>query len=209
METNKTFHDKIAQLCLEHFKALPKSGKPTSTEWTVLSCIVVEKDDEFSVVAVGTGSKCIGMSKMSNSGEILNDSHGEVICRRSFLRYLYSEMKENSSLLKFEDDIKKFTVQCGTKFHFFTTHLPCGDCAIFQKQPTEEFGKVLHENSEEEKAVAAKRIKLEEDIYRTGAKCLVINEKQDSKLPGKEYHVLGAVRTKPGEFILILKVVYF
>lgn len=34
------------------------------------------------------------------------------------------------------------------------------------------------------------------DIYRTGAKCLA-NEK-DPKLPGANYHILGAFRTKPG-----------
>ena len=36
-----------------------------------------------------------------------------------------------------------------------------------------------------------------EDIHRTGAKC-VQHEKQDPKLPGREYHVTGTLRTKPG-----------
>ena len=35
------------------------------------------------------------------------------------------------------------------------------------------------------------------DVYRTGAKCIPSGE-QDSKLPGVKYHILGAVRTKPG-----------
>lgn len=36
------------------------------------------------------------------------------------------------------------------------------------------------------------------DIHRTGAKCVPNECKQDPRLPGSDYHVLGAVRTKPG-----------
>lgn len=202
MKINKNFHNKIAQLCLEHFKALPKSGKPNSTEWTILSCIVLEQDNDFSVVALGTGSKCIGQSKMSSLGDIINDSHAEVICRRSFLRFLYTEMNENSSLLIFDKNLKKFSLNAGAKFHFFTTHIPCGDCAIFPKQSSEDFGNVLEEMVGEDVTPVKKR-KFNEDIFRTGAKCLLMDDQQDSKLPGKEYHVLGRVRTKPGESISV------
>lgn len=198
METNKTFFDKIAHVCLEHYKALPKSGKPNSMEWTVLACIVSYQDSVLSVVALGTGSKCIGQSKMSNCGDILNDSHAEVICRRSFLRFLYNEMKGSSSLLIYNENVKKFSVKSGTSFHFFTTHVPCGDGAIFPKQSSEEFGEVLQRTVDDER-IPPKRLKLEEDIFRTGAKCLATNEKHDLKLPGKDYHALGVVRTKPGE----------
>lgn len=203
METNKSFHDKITQMCLERFKALPKSGKPNSTEWTILSCIVMEQKGCFSVVALGTGTKCIGHSKMSCNGDILNDSHAEVICRRSFLRFLYSEMLEDSSpILTFDEHVKMFRVECDVKFHFFTTHVPCGDCAIFPKQSDEDFGQVIQQIfDEEEDKIPSKKIKLEEDIFRTGAKCLTTDQSQDPKLPGKQYHILGAVRTKPGEIL--------
>lgn len=209
METNIRFHDKIAQISLEHFNSLPKSGKPNSEQWTVLSCIVLEQNNCFSVVALGTGSKCIGRSKMSASGDILNDSHAEVVCRRSFLRFLYSQMLEDSSILTFDECLKKFLIKTGTKFHFFTTHVPCGDCTIFPKQCSEEFGNILPEDTiveEEEERLPLKKAKLEKDIFRTGAKCLVSEKKQDSKLPGKEYHVVGVVRTKPGEILSFINI---
>lgn len=38
----------------------------------------------------------------------------------------------------------------------------------------------------------------DDDIHRTGAKCLNVETRQDPRLPGAAYHVVGAVRTKPG-----------
>lgn len=59
--------DKIAEFCINLYDKLPKSGKPVKDEWTVLSGIVqfdiVTK--VCDVVSLGTGSKCIGASKMS------------------------------------------------------------------------------------------------------------------------------------------------
>jgi len=43
----------------------------------------------MKVVAMGTGSKCIGHSHMCCQGGVINDSHAEVIARRSFLRQVY------------------------------------------------------------------------------------------------------------------------
>lgn len=40
--------------------------------------------------------------------------------------------------------------------------------------------------------------KMRKDIHRTGAKCVPTEPKQDPRLPGSDFHVLGAVRTKPG-----------
>ncbi|XP_074034987.1 adenosine deaminase, tRNA-specific 1 [Leptinotarsa decemlineata] len=195
MENSKDFYEKIAELCLDKFKALPKSGKPNLAEWTVLSCIVMELKGDLSVVALGTGSKCIGKTKMSDTGGVLNDSHAEVICRRSFLRFMYYQMKIDSSLLHFNEDTKKFAMNCNAQFHFFTTQVPCGDAAIFPKQKTEDIGDVMEEGVPSKKR---KRNDDDDDLFRTGAKCLEDSQLRDMKLPGTGYHILGAVRTKPG-----------
>lgn len=49
------------------------------------SCYLGNTESELKVVSMGTGSKCLGESRMSEAGEVVNDSHAEVIARRAFL----------------------------------------------------------------------------------------------------------------------------
>uniref|UniRef100_A0A803YA92 Adenosine deaminase tRNA specific 1 n=1 Tax=Meleagris gallopavo TaxID=9103 RepID=A0A803YA92_MELGA len=81
--------DEIAELCYEHYRTrLPKQGKPDpSREWTLLAAVVkVESvaNGEGSagvgslqvakeVVALGTGTKCIGVNKMRKTGNAVWD----------------------------------------------------------------------------------------------------------------------------------------
>ncbi|XP_050306056.1 tRNA-specific adenosine deaminase 1 [Anthonomus grandis grandis] len=190
--------NKIADLSVTLYNSLPKTGKPKGNEWTILSSIVQEgPNGNFTVVSLGTGSKCIGQSKMCPNGTILNDSHAEVICRRGFIRYLLSEINPASKIFNLNKQTNKFILKNGIKFHFFTTHVPCGDAAIFPKDSEEDCGRILRYNNSNVEPANKKR-KIEEDIYRTGAKCLRNDFRQDPKGEGQDYHVLGAVRIKPG-----------
>nr|CAH7743724.1 unnamed protein product [Callosobruchus chinensis] len=146
---------------------------------------------------------------------------------------MYHQMKNDGSIFKFDEQSRKFTLNPNAKFHFFTTHVPCGDAAIFPKQDPEDFGdliqqkedksppnlveipdvdftaeKITEESSEvplkkmklmvEDGTMCDSGIKMAADIHRTGAKCLQQDEKQDPKMPGSAYHIVGCVRTKPG-----------
>ncbi|KAK2841714.1 hypothetical protein Q5P01_011914 [Channa striata] len=134
--------DEIAELCYERFKQLPRRGKPEAgREWTLLAAVVkirrrassgaVEKE----VVSMGTGTKCIGRTSMSPRGDVLNDSHAEVIARRGCIRYLIHELRRavsggDSAVFCVADQQGKWRLQSGVSFLFFTSHTPCGDASI-------------------------------------------------------------------------------
>ncbi|XP_072169534.1 tRNA-specific adenosine deaminase 1-like [Diadema setosum] len=138
----------LSETCMGHYDTvLPKKGKPEDRrEWTLLAAILQsnakESSSKFSVVSMATGSKCIGASKMSKAGDILNDSHAEILARRGFLRYLYHQLKlvysgnHSKSIFCEPAEDGQVCLKKGVKFHLFTSHTPCGDASIFPK--TEE-----------------------------------------------------------------------
>uniref|UniRef100_A0A1B6CWX9 tRNA-specific adenosine deaminase 1 n=1 Tax=Clastoptera arizonana TaxID=38151 RepID=A0A1B6CWX9_9HEMI len=86
--------DQVAQLCFDHYGNLGKRGKPLpGVEWTLLAAVVQSINESFTVVSMATGTKCIGRNIMSPKGDLINDSHAEVLARRCFLRYLYDKIK--------------------------------------------------------------------------------------------------------------------
>ncbi|GIY56339.1 tRNA-specific adenosine deaminase 1 [Caerostris extrusa] len=135
--------------------------------------------------------KCLGYSQLSDKGDIIFDSHAEILARRGLIKFLMYQMhevlhKNDSEVLCYNEKEKKFNLKCGISFHLFVSHIPCGDAAIFLK------------NSKLHRLHAWKsKFNASIDIYRTGAKC-VQGELQDPKGPGQNFHVIGVLRTKPG-----------
>ncbi|XP_035520673.1 tRNA-specific adenosine deaminase 1 [Morone saxatilis] len=144
--------DEIARLCYDRFNKLPRRGKPEpGREWTLLAAVVksircADSDTvEKEVVSLGTGTKCIGSTAMSPNGDMLNDSHAEVIAKRGCVRYLIQELHTavsggDSSVFCPADQRGKWKLRPGVSFLFFTSHTPCGDASIIpmtdsQSQP--------------------------------------------------------------------------
>ncbi|XP_076113222.1 tRNA-specific adenosine deaminase 1-like [Mytilus galloprovincialis] len=135
------FADRISNLCFQRYKQLPKKGKAQpGKEWTVLAGIVITTKSDYSdpeVIAVGNGTKCLGKSQLSHSGDIINDSHGEVLARRGFILYLYQQLMmvykgERSHVFTMPDpDTLRCHLKKNVQFHFFCSHTPCGDASIF------------------------------------------------------------------------------
>ncbi|XP_050397823.1 tRNA-specific adenosine deaminase 1 isoform X2 [Patella vulgata] len=140
----REFANEIAELSYKHYDALPKKGKPQlGKEWTLLSAVIMtcttgEGLLTPKVIAMGTGSKCLGESKLSKSGDVVNDSHAEILARRSFICYLYEQLNlvykgDESLVFQPPDETNRCCLRNNVNFHLFTSHTPCGDASIFLK----------------------------------------------------------------------------
>lgn len=190
--------NKISELCLNFYEKLPNAKRVLkSTEWTILSAIVMqnENDNKFEVVSMGTGTKCIGSSMLTAKGNILNDFHAEVIARRAFVRFLIHQIDavkqcNEQSIFHLDAVNKRFILTNNVKFHMFTTSTPCGDASIFATSDN-------HQCEEPD----AKRIKLCSSTNNnnlpvgfTGAK-LLFDEDVEDLMEQTE----GKIRIKPGK----------
>uniref|UniRef100_A0A3B4ZDF8 tRNA-specific adenosine deaminase 1 n=1 Tax=Stegastes partitus TaxID=144197 RepID=A0A3B4ZDF8_9TELE len=220
--------DEVSRLCYERFQQLPRRGKPEpGREWTLLAAVLqvtrTENSVEKEVVSMGTGTKCIGRTAVSPNGDVLNDSHAEVVARRGCIRRPVCAMMCGASRT-----ILSCPVSPGGDASIIPmTHGPPPPC------PPVTPGQVLHDGGGDLKRKAeepsgAQNPKLPRlegtepqqedrgdteppdpttassgpdppvpDIHRTGAKC-VPGGPADPQRPGVGYHSTGVLRLKPG-----------
>ncbi|XP_020021808.2 double-stranded RNA-specific adenosine deaminase isoform X2 [Castor canadensis] len=139
--TGSTFHDQIAMLSHRCFNALTNSFQPSLLGRKILAAIIMKKDSEDMgvVVSLGTGNRCVKGDSLSLKGETVNDCHAEIISRRGFIRFLYSElMKYNQrtardSIFELARGGEKLQIKKTVSFHLYISTAPCGDGALFDK----------------------------------------------------------------------------
>ena len=189
--------DAIAGAVVAKYSELPKNGKPSSTEWTILAGIVASRprraseatgdDHELTVVALATGNKGLCYSKLRKDGRALNDSHAEVLARRSLIHFLQTQLMllvsqgsgaatDDNCILQWLDTPDKSgtcaCVQPGVRFHLFISQAPCGDASIFSREDCSRAGPVnapfacFHATDDEDPHPSAKRLKISTDDKR-------------------------------------------
>jgi tRNA-specific adenosine deaminase 1 len=202
------FAKQVAKCALDHYKTkIPNKGKPQSKnkEWTLLSVVVMSQSEVLKVVAMGTGTKCIGHSQMIDNGSLINDAHAEIMARRSFISFLYDQIKEaknNSDSIFVSAEHNRYKLKPDVLFHLYVSISPCGDASIFE---------IRHDNvsqhvgekrkNDEESEIPNKKLK----TSVTGAKPVTSGYIPKTKTTDEEEkedfgdgQEIGLVRTKPG-----------
>lgn len=103
-----------------------------AAEWRgdmVLATVIAEdvRSSRLAVVALGVGTKFldpnVARSERCRAGELVRDSHGEVLARRAFVRYLYARIAlsdEDASSNDWRPSSSR------TRYHMYVSTAPCG-----------------------------------------------------------------------------------
>ncbi|PIA49477.1 hypothetical protein AQUCO_01300349v1 [Aquilegia coerulea] len=163
VEQQQQWGERVSEAVFSIYNSLPKKGKPQGQETTVLAAFLLSSpSQDLQVVSLGTGTKCLGSSLLSPFGDVVNDSHAEVIARRSLLRFFYAEIEKFNEIFcnrrhssesnefprddlmdsLFTVDVNcagqgKFVMKPDWELHLYITQLPCGDastCPVLQME---------------------------------------------------------------------------
>ncbi|KAM9251818.1 double-stranded RNA-specific adenosine deaminase isoform 3-T4 [Cariama cristata] len=146
--SGSTLHDQMAMLSHQRFNTLTARIQHSLLGRKILAAIIMRKGNKGLgvVVSIGTGNRCVKGEELSLKGETVNDCHAEIISRRGFVRFLYSELMkyDPSDPASAEQSIfepaggKRLRIKSSITFHLYVSTAPCGDGALFDKSCSDQ-----------------------------------------------------------------------
>ncbi|XP_060071153.1 double-stranded RNA-specific adenosine deaminase-like [Ylistrum balloti] len=132
-----TFQDRMAKLCHEKFDRVVADISENLAGRKVIAGIVMESTTSktFDVISIASGNRFIKGDALTTEGQVLVDSHAEILASRGMRRFLYNHLAklsrgEKSYVLR-RHGAGKAEVVPDIKFHLYISTAPCGDGAIF------------------------------------------------------------------------------
>nr|XP_055209729.1 double-stranded RNA-specific editase B2 isoform X2 [Gorilla gorilla gorilla] len=135
------FADSISQLVTQKFREVTTDLTPMHARHKALAGIVMTKGldaRQAQVVALSSGTKCISGEHLSDQGLVVNDCHAEVVARRAFLHFLYTQLELHLSKRREDSERSIFVrlkeggyrLQENILFHLYVSTSPCGDARL-------------------------------------------------------------------------------
>jgi tRNA-specific adenosine deaminase 1 len=124
--------DSLALLVLEQYSSLRFQLPPQ--QYTILAGFVLARFSSkiYKIISIGTGSKCLPVTRLSPLGDSLNDSHAEVLARRGAVRWFLEEVQRVCSAeLGYESqwitriDNGRYRLRDSVTMHMYISTLPC------------------------------------------------------------------------------------
>lgn len=120
--------DEIVALIHSHYASL--NFKPPPNQSTILAGFALSNaNGATKVISLGSGSKCLPASKLGHGGDLVHDSHAEVLARRGAVRFLMEEVhraadtNRGSRWLEWSEG--KYRLRDGVKVHLYVSTPPC------------------------------------------------------------------------------------
>ncbi|CAH9097060.1 unnamed protein product [Cuscuta europaea] len=125
-----TWGEIISKNVLSVYNSLPKKGKPQGREVTVLAAFLISSPNhELEVVSLGTGTKCIGRCRRSSKGDVVNDSHAEIVARRALMREMLGTAGNKNCPFNLNGEDfgqRRLVMKPGWGLHLYISQIPCG-----------------------------------------------------------------------------------
>lgn len=143
-EMIQRIHVTEEQLIYEAVMRQWKSLKCSEDSTFMLSAFVITSTEDMfdvRVVSLGTGTKWINSEFIKEDGEVILDSHAEIVARRALLCFLYENLHQiaqnqgadsNDLVLEKAPSGKGFRLKPHLKLHLYISSPPCGDARMFQ-----------------------------------------------------------------------------
>ncbi|KAL4460405.1 hypothetical protein ABPG74_000156 [Tetrahymena malaccensis] len=124
----QAIHDKFSSI----YQKVLKKDISDAQEQTVLASVVLifQQTQTFEIISIANGTKSVGKKNMSELGNLVNDSHAEILARRAFKKFLYDNL--NNPKYFYINDLNKYVQKF--KVLFYTSQTPCGQASIFQNE---------------------------------------------------------------------------
>ena len=132
--------DQIALKCHRLYDQLCRNALYPQSSADVIAAVILLCADtgEALIVAMGSGSKCISSHCLSDNGTAVQDCHAEVLARRAFMRFLYTQASvlhdgANESIFEVPAPGKLLKLKQSIRFVLYISKPPCGDATQFTR----------------------------------------------------------------------------